>query len=369
MRIGFDAKRAFTNKSGLGNYSRDVIVSLNDYYPNNDYVLFSTEKTTKLLDDKYLRNCISPKVTSKLSKAYWRSYSITKEIENNKIDIFHGLSNELPLNIHKSNVKKVVTIHDLIFIKFPELYPYLDRKIYFKKFYNACKNADKIIATSNQTKADIIKYFSINENKIEVIYQTCNTIFSKTFSESQKKDIKEKYNLPDNYILTVGTIEKRKNALNVLKAIYQQKLNINYVLVGRRTTYVNELVNFAAKNNIRKQLHIIDNVSSADLPGIYQNSKIFVYPSVYEGFGIPILEAFNSDIPVITGNIGSTAEIGGKASLQIDPYSSKSIGIAIKSLLESEELRVKLIKLAQTRAKIFDNKIVSKNIIDFYESL
>lgn len=369
MKIGFDAKRAFVNKAGLGNYSRDVIRSLHDLYPENDYVLFSTQKETNLLEKSYHKNLITPNKTSKISKSYWRSYSILKEIENSKLDIYHGLSNELPLNINKSKVKKVVTIHDLIFIKFPQLYPYIDRKIYFKKFYSACKSADKIIATSNQTKLDIIKYFNVSENKIVVIYQSCNITFKKKINELDKQAILKKYNLPENYILTVGTVEQRKNALNVLKALYYFDLNTNYVLVGRKTPYAQEIIDYAAKHNISEKLHIIENVTNEDLPGIYQMSRLFVYPSVYEGFGIPVIEAFNSGIPVITGEIGSTAEIGGDAALQVDPHNSKSIGTGIKSVLESSDLSNQLIDAGKERAKLFDNKIVCNNIMDFYKSL
>ncbi len=369
MRIGFDAKRAFVNKAGLGNYSRDVIRSLHEFYPENEYILFSTEKETNLLEKSYHNNLITPAKTSKFSKSYWRSYSITKEIALSKLDIYHGLSNELPFNINKSKVKTVVTIHDLIFIKFPQLYPYLDRKIYFKKFYSACKSADKIIATSNQTKLDIIKYFNLPENKIVVIYQSCNTIFKKKINELDKIAIQKKYNLPENYILSVGTIEQRKNALNVIKALYHFNLDTNYVLVGRKTPYAKQIIDYAAKHNISEKLHIIENVTNKDLPGIYQMSRLFVYPSVYEGFGIPVIEAFNSVIPVVTGDIGSTAEIGGNAALQVDPHNSKSIGEGIKSVLENIELSNELIQAGTDRAKLFDNKIVCDNIMNFYKSL
>ena len=171
MKIGFDAKRAFINRSGLGNYSRDIIRSLHDFYPDNNYLLFTPEKNFELLEEKYCQNVISPKANTKIGKSYWRSFQLGRLIEENKPDIFHGLSNELPFDINKTKALKVVTIHDLIFIKFPQLYSYADRKIYHQKFYKSCLKADKIVATSNQTKNDIIKYFGISQNKIEVVYK------------------------------------------------------------------------------------------------------------------------------------------------------------------------------------------------------
>jgi glycosyltransferase involved in cell wall biosynthesis len=369
MRIGFDAKRAFSNKSGLGNYSRDVIRSLQDIYPEHEYVLYSPEKETELLESKYQANLISSKASSKAGKLYWRSFSITKDIINSKLDIYHGLSNELPFNIGKINIKKIVTIHDLIFLEIPSLYPFIDRKIYLKKFEHACKVADKIIATSNQTKNDIIKHFGIEDSKIHVIYQSCNERFKIKITEQKAKQILEKYRIPDNYILNVGTIETRKNVLNIVKAIYYFNLDVCLVIVGRKTPYYDEIKSYVNTHNMQNKFLVLGNVSNEDLPAIYQNSRVFVYPSVYEGFGIPILEAFNSGIPVITSDNGSPAEIAGDAAIQVEALNSKAIGIAIRSVLQSSDLANALVRDGYKRAKLFDREIVIKKMMSFYNSL
>jgi glycosyltransferase involved in cell wall biosynthesis len=244
-----------------------------------------------------------------------------------------------------------------------------DRNIYTWKFKNACLNADKIIATSNQTKLDIIKYFNISENKINVVYQSCNKIFESIANEEQKIEVRKKYNLPSDFILTVGTIERRKNALNVLKALYYFNLDIHYVIIGRSTKYTEEIISFAKEHKIENQITILNGVHTEDLPAIYQMSRIFVYPSIYEGFGIPIIEAFNSKVPIITSNTGSTAEISGDAAVQVDPLNSKNIGIAIKSILESNDLSEQLIQQGLNRAKLFDQKIVCNNIMNIYKGL
>ncbi len=369
MKIGFDAKRAFLNKSGLGNYSRDVIRSLQDLCPENEYVLFSPQKETDLLENKYIKNTVSPNLSSKVGKSYWRSFSITKDIISSNLDIYHGLSNELPFSINKSDVKKVVTIHDLIFLEIPSLYPFIDRNIYLKKFLNACKFADKIIATSEQTKKDIIKHFNIAENKIEVVYQSCNLRFKSKFSEEKLSEIVKKYKLPENYILNVGTIEQRKNVLNIIKAIYYYNLDIKLVVVGRKTAYYNDVKLYIDSHNMKSNIKFLSNVSNEDLPGIYQKSMAFVYPSLYEGFGIPIIEAFNSGIPVITSNQGSPAEIAGNAAIQVEALNSKSIGIALKSVIESSSLRKTLTVSGYNRAKQFDRDIVIKRIMSIYKNL
>ncbi|HOZ29975.1 MAG TPA: glycosyltransferase family 1 protein [Bacteroidales bacterium] len=369
LKIGFDAKRAFVNSSGLGNYSRDIIRSMYELYPQNKYYLFTPETETDLLHKEYQKNIVTTDAKTRIGKARWRSLRMGEDIKNNKIDIFHGLSNELPANINICDAKKVVTIHDLIFIKFPQLYSYLDRKIYNRKSYNACKLSDKIIATSSQTKSDIIKYFEIPKSKIEVIYQTYNQSFKKKLDLKRITAIKQKYNLPGNYILTVGTIERRKNALNVIKAIYYFDLNIKYVLVGKKTSYMNELVKWAKSHKILDRILILNNIDNDDMPAVYQAADLFIYPSIYEGFGIPILEAFSSNIPVITGDSGSTAEISGNAAVQVEALNPKSIGIAIKSILESEELKADMIEAGKNRIKLFDREIVCNNMMDFYKNL
>ncbi len=368
-RIGFDAKRAFENKSGLGNYSRDLIRGMYKQYPENEYFLFSPKQKTELLESQYLEKIVCSKRKTKLAQKYWRTFSITKDIINANIDIYHGLSNELPLNVKNTKFKKIVTIHDLIFIKIPELYPCIDRKIYKTKFLKACKYSDKIIATSQQTKKDIIKYFKIPESKIHVVYQSCNDNFKIKYSIDKLKQITEKYKLPSRYMLNVGTIEQRKNLLNIVKSIYYFNIETPLVVIGKKTRYYNKVKAYIDEHKLNNRIIFLSNVSNEDLVGIYQQSSLLIYPSIYEGFGIPIIEAFNSGVPVITSDKGSTAEISGKAAVQVEALNSKSIGIAMKSVLESSELANTLITEGYERAKLFEKENITKEIMRIYDSL
>lgn len=368
MRIGFDAKRAFVNKAGLGNYSRDIIRSLQDFYPQNQYVLFTPENNKNLIDPKYCSNIVLPS-KKYLSKSLWRSFTLGNQIQENNIDIFHGLSNELPLNIDKCKAIKVVTIHDLIFLRFPELYEYFDRKIYNYKFRFACKNADKIIATSLQTKKDIVELFGVDEHKIEILYQTCNPIFANSVSEDVKKEVRSRNNLPQNYILCVGTIETRKNTLSILKAINEYNIDTSLVLVGRKTPYYNEICKYAKEHNMQSKLITLERVGNNDLPAIYQMADVFIYPSVYEGFGIPILEAFFSGTPVITNKNGSTGEIAGNAAVCLENPNKDNIAEAIKYLLDNPSKREKYSTLGKERSKNFERHIITGNLMNFYKSL
>ncbi len=370
MKIGFDAKRAFVNKAGLGNYSRDVIRSLQDIYPENEYVLFSTSNENELVEDKYCNNLIMPpKGSSKISQAYWRSVKLGELIEQQNIDIFHGLSNELPHDIKKTKAVKVVTIHDLIFLKFPELYKFFDRKIYDHKFRFACEKSDRIIATSCQTKKDIMEFYGIRDTKIEVLYQTCNPKFAIKVSDEEKERVRRENNLPQHYLLSVGTIEKRKNTHRILEAVHEHNIDIDIVMVGRKTPYFDEIQAYAEAHNMTSRLHVYERLGNEALPAIYQMADIFIYPSMYEGFGIPILEAFFSGTPVITNSNGSTGEIADNAAFTINAPHKDNLAEAIKYLLANTNERQKLIERGYERSKRFRRELITEDLMNFYSKL
>lgn len=258
MRIGFDGKRAVQNFTGLGNYSRYIVDILCQFYPENEYVLYAPKKRENKRLDKltkqYQQLQLSYPTTSSWKKlsSLWRVWGVTQQLEKEKIDIFHGLSNELPLNIHQSEVKSIVTIHDLIFLRYPQYYHSIDRKIYTYKFRKACENADKIIAISECTKRDIIEYFRIPADKIEVVYQGCDPSFIHPVAAEKKREIRAKYQLPDHYILNVGSIEERKNALSAVQALMMLPEQIHLVIVGRHTEYTDKIERFIKENKLEK---------------------------------------------------------------------------------------------------------------------
>ncbi len=370
MNIGFDAKRAFHNRSGLGNYSRSTIELLSRYFPAHNYVLFtpSTENAVKF-DIKNNTKIIEPqRALSKFFKSYWRSFSLSRNIKKHKLDIYHGLSNELPHKAYKTGAKIIVTVHDLIFIRYPELFNKIDRTIYFQKFKYACDIADTIIAISEQTKSDIVNFLNVNENKIEVVYQGCNPIFYKKESTSKKIETAQKYKLPEKYILYVGTVEERKNSLSILEAVKNFNIDISVVIIGGKTPYQEKLENFIAKNKMEKYVFIHNDIPFHNFPAIYQQAEMFIYPSIFEGFGIPIIEALNSKIPVITTKGGCFSEAGGMSSLYVESGNIEELGIAIQKLLNDSELKDKMIKDGYDYVQKFKEEKVARNIMNVYLS-
>lgn len=371
MFIGFDAKRAFFNHSGLGNYSRDVIRLLCRHFPENTYFLY-TPGTGKDIFDNIPGNSHTRTpgtLSGKLFKSYWRSLLVKSQINADKINIYHGLSNELPYKINHAGVKSIVTIHDLIFLRYPEFYKPVDRNIYKKKFSYSCGIADKIVAVSEQTKSDIIHYFGIGEEKVKTVYQTCHGSFKQAASDDLKQLVREKYHLPENYILYVGTIEKRKNLMNICRALHENKIDIPLVAVGKATKYADEVKKYIADNNLDKLISLVHHATLQDLPALYQLSTVFVYPSVFEGFGIPILEALYSGIPVITSKGGCFSEAGGPHSVYTDPENPAEIGEAIRKVLSDEQLRQTMIRNGLQYARNFNEENVAGNLMAVYNSL
>jgi len=370
MNIGFDAKRALFNRSGLGNYSRSTLQLLSEYYPGNNYFLFSANDSRELFQPSANQFIVEtdPGLYSTFP-SLWRSWGIHSQVKNQKLDIFHGLSNELPWSIRKTGVKTVVTIHDLIFLRFPEYYPFIDRQIYLQKFRHACRVADKIIATSEATKADIITFSGTHPQKIEVVYQTCNPVFRILLSEDKKDAIRNKYELPGKYILYLGTIEKRKNALTLVKAYLDQHIDIPLLIAGKPTDYLAEIKDFLKQNSAGKRVIFRHDILSADLPALYQSASLFVYPSVFEGFGIPILEALYSGVPVITSTGSCFAETGGDAAIYCDPYDAKQLGCAIAKIMNEPETTRTMIKKGFEYAKKFDEANVASDLMKVYMNL
>lgn len=353
MIIGFDAKRAFNNFTGLGNYSRTLIETLAKYYPENEYHLFTPKKIDHPRLD-FIQSYPSVSVhfpTGFMRKIHplWRSYFISDDISREKIEIFHGLSHELPLKMPK-NVKTVVTIHDLIHEHYPQFYPFIDRKIYSWKFKSACEKADVVVAISEATKQDIMHFYKIEERKIKVIYQSCHPQFYTPLSIKGVKSvgnvlIKNEIDLPENYILYVGTVNERKNLLGLVKSlqIIDNQLDIKLVVIGDGGDYLKKVKNYVLENHLESSVLFLSNIPFSDFPNIYRGAKALVLPSFQEGFGIPIIEALWSGCPVITSEGGCFPEAGGPDSIYINPHDSEAIAHAIERVVTDASLRERMI--------------------------
>ena len=371
MLIGFDAKRAFHNTRGLGNYSRHTLSILSRFYPNNHYYLFNPKVKKELLvsvPDNMTE--VNPQGGLwKMLPSLWRSMGMLKEISERKLDIYHGLNQELPYGIQNTQAKTVVTLHDAIFVRYPQLYDTSYRLVFTAKNKYACKVAIRIICISEQTKQDAIAFFGADERKIKVVYQGCNAIYRKPVSIDQKQFVRSKYNIPTDFILTVGVIEKRKNTKLSVEALHRSKNKMPLLIVGKPTDYEKELRELIAKRGMLHQVYIINNVTNEDLPVFYAMAKVFVFPSIFEGFGIPILEALTIGTPVITSSGSCFEETAGAFSLYTDPTNADDLGEKINRALYDEVLRNTMIAEGRKHALGFSDESTANNLMAVYDSL
>ncbi|WP_448702996.1 glycosyltransferase family 4 protein [Mucilaginibacter sp. AW1-3] len=371
MRIGYEAKRAFLNTTGLGNYSRELIRMMAANYPENEYYLY----TPKIKPNKQFEFLSQIKqVETKTPKSdyftsLWRSRGVVFDLKHDHINLYHGLSHELPIGISDSGIKSVVTIHDLIFKRFPQYFGLVSRQIYAAKIKYACKHADRIIAVSEKTKADLVQLMNVHPEMIEVLYQGCDDSFRVKQSETHLAEVKAKYNLPEKYILNVGTIEPRKNLMLLAKALLYLPKDTRLVVVGKQGKYFELVKKYITEHRLTEQVLFIDNAVFADLPAIYQGAQLFVYPSRYEGFGIPVLEALVSGVPVIAAKGSCLEEAGGPDSLYCDPDDETDLTEKIRQVLDSPELRQKMIAAGLLYSRKFDEKKLAAQLMDLYNKV
>lgn len=376
MKIGFDAKRALHNHRGLGNYSRTLIKSLDEHYEDSELFLFSPQEKSRDLKEwsKSLSskcNIVYPdSFISKTFPSLWRSLLLKDEISKRHLDIYHGLSHELPLGLYSQNTLKVVTIHDLLYLKFPHFFSFIDRQTYHRKFTYSCKVSDIVIAICEQTKLDIINYLKVPEEKIHVIYQSCSPRFYYDKTKDELEKAKSKYGLIKPFIFHIATMEDNKNTLGIVKAFSKVKKDISedLILIGRGKSYKDKVKKLIKEEHLDGRVRILENVSDEDIPSIFQLAKLFIFPSFYEGFGIPIIEALFSKTPVITSKGGCFPESGGPSSKYVDPYSIGEIAGAIVEVLGDDTLQKEMAQKGHEFVQKFHWKNTSNELMNLYLS-
>lgn len=380
LNIAFDAKRAYQNGTGLGHYSRTLITSLATFYAGHEYYLCAPRVTNRydISAFKNIHNVTPHTFPSLKFRSLWRSNWVKKDLKKIQADIYHGLSHEIPVGIQHTGIKSVVTIHDLIFERYPNQYKWIDVQIYRSKFTYACRHADHVIAISKQTKDDIIKYYKIAADKISICYQSCNPIFEHKASEQEKQKVKHLYKLPNQFFLYVGSIIERKNLLNICKAYAQLKgkLDIPLIVIGDGGSYKKEVKTYLAENRLDSQIFFLSESSAAksspsfqsaaDFPAIYQLSSGLVYPSVFEGFGIPVLEALWSGTPVITSNTSCLPETGGDAAYYVDPYLPEEIAAGLLRLATDRQLVKEMKEKGYAHAQNFTPEKCAAAVMQVY---
>ncbi|RKD92514.1 glycosyltransferase family 4 protein [Mangrovibacterium diazotrophicum] len=366
LKIGFDAKRAFLNSTGLGSYSRNTIDALNTSFPENAYYLYSPSVNPLIYSPQKPLVTVAPSGQWwKSVKPVWRTYKVTELAQKVGLDVFHGLSQELPVGLGKAGIRSVVTFHDLIMMRYPRFYRAADRRIYYRKYKYALKVADRIIAISEQTKSDLIHYMNVDESRIDMLYQCINPLY---FAKSAEEDIeltRLKYRLPHQFILVPGTIEKRKNQEQVLRAIVEGGIDFPIVVVGAQTAYFKTLKPLI--RHLEGRILFLTQVMNDELSHIYQMAYLTIFASLFEGFGLPVAEAQACGCPVLTSNVSSMPEAGGDAALYADPEKAEEIANGIWLLLSDTALRDEKVQLGYQNAERFRPEQYARGLMEIYQ--
>ena len=370
MNILIDFSQIPKQKVGVGVYALNLVKQIakldleNSYYilvQDDEHSLDSSERNNfKLIN---IQSKIFRKVIFRLLLEQWLiPYIIIKK----KIDIVHSLHYSFPLITFRA--KKVVTIHDMTFFKFPK-YHQIIKRYYFSFFIHlVARMADKVISLSESTLRDFISLTSARKDKVSVVHLGVDWATS-SFPRERAELVKKKYGIDGKYLLFVGMIEPRKNVGNLILA-YDKLLKVNkdyhLVIVGKKGWGYRKVFNLIDDLRLHDRIIFTGFVEEEDKPFIIRDAKIFVYPSMYEGFGIPVLEALSLGIPTITSNVSSLPEITGGAALLVDPANVDELYLGMKRLLEDETLYQELKKKSVLQARKFSWMKTAQKTIELY---
>lgn len=376
MKIAYDAKRLFNNFTGLGNYSRTMIDILSENFPDNEYFLLTPRAKRNKITEPFFgkKSCTIMKPPQGMPGCLWRTFSEGNDMAHRNIDIFHGLSHEIPMNLRRYGIPSVVTMHDVAFKTFRKMYHWHDRMIYDMKFRYACRNAGHIIAISECTKKDVMRFYHVPEEQISVVYQPVQRLFySRIDTATAQQAIRSaafSSPLPHDFMLYVGSINSRKNLLGIVKAmeLMPRDIVLPLVVVGNGHEYKHDVQKYIASHGME---HLFlwprNRIDDNELQALYTLARVFVYPSFYEGFGLPVVEAMLSGCPVVTSNVSSLPEAGGPSSKQVNPESAEEICSALTSVISDDTMRRAMIRDGiEYAARTFDPNTIARQLMNIY---
>jgi glycosyltransferase involved in cell wall biosynthesis len=374
-RIGFDALRALRNTTGLGNYSRGVLRGLRAVDARLELHLYAPaaarDPYADLTAELGAQLHLPPAVWQRRGfRAMWRTFRLGRTVRRDRVDLFHGLSHEIPRDLPRTGVPSVVTFLDLIYHHHPEYFPAFDRRSYEWRYHWSAVHATAIVAISGQTRDDLIASYGIPAERIRVIPPARDPRFAVPCSAEKRADVRRRFDLPERFVLSVGTLEARKNQALAIEAIALLGPSAPLlVLVGRDGGSAAELARLAESRGVNSRVRIISSVGHDDLPALIQLATLFLYPSFIEGFGMPIVEALSAGVPVLTTAGGCFAEAGGTAARYIDPTDAQGLATAMAEILANPELAESMRVAGLRHAEGFDAAPLARRLLGVYDAV
>lgn len=370
--IGFDARYAVTNSEEYGAYSRLVVEALAKatarygYYrayvaankPHAEYAKIEELHNVETMepDGAVWRACTLP----------WRMWAISNDLRNGDVELYHGLAEHIPFGLASRNIRSVVTIHDLAFLHEKNLADTVE--VVIKRLYMSqlLRRVDRIVAVSECVKRDIVGQFAIDPDKVDVVYCGVAKCFAEHVEESVRSEVRERYSLPERYMLSVGKHLSRRKIEHVIQILPLLDHELHYVIVGESTTFTQRLVRMTEELGVSDRVHFVRDVQGCDLPAIYQSSSMLINLSTYEGYASSVAEAMTSGVPVIAARGSSMEEIAESAAIYVDDDNRDELIGAVRSVLDDEQMRSDMIKVGRRLASRFREEVVAYNLLSCY---
>jgi glycosyltransferase involved in cell wall biosynthesis len=371
MRVGINVSKFLDVNTGVGRYTSNLCKSILKTDGKNDYFLYSPGRmdNTIIADRTRIRiKKTGTTLQNNTLRILWEQVALPFDSLNDRLDLFHYTDHALSRLQRTRPI--IITVHDIAYIRFPWLLN-KSRQIYKKYILKtSIKKADIIIADSYSTKRDIVEFFRIKEEKIKVVYLGVESRFCPV---SNVEEYRLRNNLPSKMVLNVGTLEPRKNVVALIKAFKELKgrglKDYKLVIAGDKGWLYKRIFDEVKSNGLQKEVLFLGIVEDEDLPMLYNCADIFVYPSLYEGFGLPPLEAMACGIPVITSNTSSLPEVIGNAGIMVDTDDINALCEAMYNVLKDKELWHQMSNKGLERAKLFSWEETAKKVLEIYNEV
>lgn len=379
MKLGLELQPCLKNRSGIGIYTYELTKRLKEFeeikFQGNIFNFFNRNNIEEDIPELSLNKNICSLFPYSIYRRVWRWIPIKyNSLFKNDSDVYHFFNFIVPPRVKG---KVITTVYDMTYKLYPETMDKRNLKRLNDDMEYSVNRADKIITITESSKSDIVKFLNVDPCKIEIV--PCGVDYHKfnsTFLDNEKSNVRDKYNLPENYILYMGTLEPRKNIESIIQAFSLLKAKddvsnnkFKLVIAGKKGWLFESIFKLVEDLNLKNEVIFTDYVDEKDKPIIYQMASLFVFPSLYEGFGIPVLEAMAASVPVITSNVSSLPEVAGDAAVLVEPKDIDSIAGNMNKILNDDELRNDLIKKGQIQAQKFTWEASAEKLHKIYKSM
>jgi glycosyltransferase involved in cell wall biosynthesis len=367
MRIGIDATALPPRLYGAGNYIAHLIRSLPLIDETNEYLAFVKPDNVTLMARRENLRIVQATLASRVLRIAWEQTFLPLLARRYRLDVLHSPHYTMPF---LRPCPTVVTFHDMTFFLYPHMHRFY-KKIFFQAAIRlSAKRADAIIADSESTRQDILRVLRSDDKIVTVVPLGVSDAFRQHHDQTGSERMLQKYHLPPRFILSVGVLEPRKNLLTLLhafKSLAERGIEHSLVIVGQRGWMNDKVFEVAKDLTLSSRVIFTGYVPERDLPFLFSSAEVFVYPSTYEGFGLPVLEALACGIPVITSNVSSMPEIVGDAGILVNPLDEVELADAMQRVLTDRVLHAKLARDGRARSKMFSWERTARETLMVYE--